>query len=261
MCKGLRRNRLPRLLCLAGLPLLFLSGCGRQGPALKVRTLTGTAAADSLAFLGPPPRYVIGPGDRLHVTFLGEVGLDNDFLVSPDGRLLLPLVNEPVLAAGLTLEQLNREIARQLATYLVNPQAYVHLLELGSQHVFVLGEVRNPQLASSEPLTLAGVLADCGGITRDGQKKQVIVIRRNPGGDPQVFEVDFSQLLAGESLLPDLPLQRYDIVVVPKSRVANLRDFMMAAFGNNIVMTRFGLDAVFLQNALERELDVYYQNN
>lgn len=260
MRKGLLFKRLGQCFALAGLPLLALS-CGKQGPALTVRTLAATAAQDSAALLVPAPRYIVGPGDYLHITFLGEGALDSDIRVGPDGRLLLPLVDEPLLAAGLTLEQLKAEIEQQLGAYLLMPKAFVHLIELGSQHVFVLGEVRNPQLASTEPLTLAGVIAECGGLTRDGQKKQIIVIRRIPGGDTQVFEVDFSQLLAGKSLLPDLPLQRYDIVVVPKSRVANLRDFMMAAFGNNIVMTRFGLDAVLLHNALQKELDVYYQNN
>lgn len=261
MRNGLLRKRLTAFLSIGGLPLLLASGCGKQGPALQVRTLTETVPEGAAGLLVPPPRYIVGPGDYLHVTFLGEGALDNDIRVSPDGRLLLPLVDEPLAAAGLTLEELKAEIERHLASYLVEPQAFVHLVELGSQHVFVLGEVRNPQLATSEPLTLAGVIADCGGITRDGQRKQIIVLRRSPDGQGQVFEVDFSQLLSGKSLLPDLPLQRYDIVVVPKSRVANVRDFMMAAFGNNIVMTRFGLDAVLLHNALQKELDVYYQNN
>jgi polysaccharide export outer membrane protein len=216
------------------------------------------SGADSL--LLPQPRYILGPGDQLRITFLGEGALDTDAKVTPDGRLLLPLIDEPILASGLSLDELKVEVESRLARYMVDPQTFIHLVELGSQHVFVLGEVRNPMLASAEPLTLAGALAACGGLTRDAQKKQIIVIRRHTGGDAQVFEVDFAKLLEGKSLLPDLQLQRYDIVVVPKSRVANLRDFMMAAFGNNIYMLRFGLDGVLLHNALQKELELYYQN-
>ena len=73
--------------------------------------------------------------------------------------------------------------------------------------------------------------------------------------------MNFNQLLEGVSALPDIPLQRYDIVIVPRSRVAKARDFMMAAFGNNIPALRFGIDGILLQNALREELDIYYNQN
>ncbi len=83
-------------------------------------------------------------------------------------------------------------------------------------------------------------------------------MRRIPGEEPIVFEVNFLALIEGKSLVPDIPLQRYDIVVVPKSRVAKARDFMMAVFGNNYVMTRFGIDAILLHDALRESLDISY---
>jgi polysaccharide export outer membrane protein len=260
MRNGLQVKKMHRwtaggLLCLG-----LLGACSQQRPAVQMRTLPATASGAEDAIALPEPRYVLGPGDLLRVTFLGEPAMDTNAKVTPDGRLLLPLIDQPLLASGLTLDQLKVAVEDQLARYLVDPKTFIHLVEMGSQHVFVLGEVRNPMLATAEPLTLAGVLSACGGLTRDGQKKQILVIRRNPGADAQVFEVDFAKLLEGKSILPDLPLQRYDIVVVPKSRVANVRDFMMAAFGNNIVALRFGLDGVLLQNALQEELDLYYQN-
>ncbi|MCB9515077.1 MAG: polysaccharide biosynthesis/export family protein [Candidatus Krumholzibacteriia bacterium] len=227
---------------------------------MTVHTIHEAATLQEEGIAVPEPRYLLGPGDVLRATFVGETALDSNVKVSPDGRVLLPLLDQPILAAGLTLEELQSAIVDSLTRYLVDPQVFVHLVELGSQHVFVLGEVRTPQLAKSEPLTLAGAIAACGGLTPDGQKKQVIVIRRVPGQDPVVFDINFSKLLKGESLLPDIPLQRYDIVVVPKSRVANLRDFVDAAFGNSLVALRFGLDAIVFENALSKELNLYYSN-
>jgi polysaccharide export outer membrane protein len=241
--------------------LLFaLVGCGGSKPPVTVHTIQEPASVESAGIPVPEPRYLLGPGDVLRATFVGETALDANITVSPDGRVLLPLLDQPILAAGLTLEELQGAVQDSLARYLVDPQIFLHLTELGSQHVFVLGEVKSPQLAKSEPLTLAGAIAACGGLTRDGQKKQVIVVRRVPGKDPVVFDVNFSKLLKGESLLPDLPLQRYDIVIVPKSRVANLRDFVDAAFGNSLVALRFGIDAILFENALSRELQLYYSN-
>lgn len=240
--------------------LLALVGCGGSKPPVTVHTIHEAATLQEEGIAVPEPRYLLGPGDVLRATFVGETALDSNVKVSPDGRVLLPLLDQPILAAGLTLEELQSAIVDSLTRYLVDPQVFVHLVELGSQHVFVLGEVRTPQLAKSEPLTLAGAIAACGGLTPDGQKKQVIVIRRVPGQDPVVFDINFSKLLKGESLLPDIPLQRYDIVVVPKSRVANLRDFVDAAFGNSLVALRFGLDAIVFENALSKELNLYYSN-
>ena len=238
------------------LPLLLL-GCS-SGPPVEMRRLTDEGHIPGQTVLAENPRYLIGPGDLLHISFLGEETLSSNLRVTPDGYMSVPVLADPILASGMLIEDLREEIQKNLAQYLINPQVFLHMLELGSQHVFVLGNVRNPQLATAEPLTLVSVIAKCGGITRDGQRHQIIVMRRVPGEEPIVFDVDFMELLRGNSLVPDIPLQRFDIVIVPKSRVASARDFMMAAFGNNYVMTRFGIDAIILQKSLREQLDILY---
>ncbi len=251
--------------CLGGLALLLifaLGGCSSgDEPPVVMRTLT-----EELPIVGMSdpiisnPRYLIGPGDVLRINFLGEEQLNANLIITPDGYISVPLLSQPVLASGVMIEDLQGIIQTGLAEFLINPQVFLHMVKLGSQHVFVLGNVMRPHLATSEPLTLAGVIAASGGITRDGQRKQVIVLRRNPDGDPTVFDVNFSELLKGNSMVPDIPLQRYDIVVVPKSRVANARDFMMAVFGNNVVMSRFGIDAIILLQALRDNLSFNLNN-
>ncbi len=262
MRKGLHATgaRLSGVLILFSL-FFLMSACGGSDVPVEVREIpAGTADATS-ELISSPRRYLIGPGDQLRITYLGENLLDSNLLVMPDGKLTAPMLKESVLASGLTIDELRIEIEGRLAEYLVEPQVFIHPIKMGSQHVFVLGQVRNPHLATSEPLTLAGVISECGGLTRDGQKKQILVIRKSPDGNHIVFDVNFMKLLEGESVLPDIPLQRYDIVVVPKSRVAKTRDFMMAAFGNNIVATRFAIDAILVQNALKEELGLYYNSN
>lgn len=243
---------------------LFAGSWGCSGGSdlpVEIRELTEESEAVKAQLLERAPLYIVGPGDLFRITYLGENLLDSNIRVNPDGRLMAPLLDDPILAAGLTVEQLKVEIESRLRDYLVDPQIFLHQLELGSQHVFVLGQVRNPHLATAEPLTLAGVISACGGITRDAQKKQILVIRKTPEGNPVVFDVKFNQLLEGRSILPDIPLQRYDVVVVPRSRVAKMRDFMNAAFGNNMVALRFGIDATLLQDALSEKLDLYYNNS
>jgi polysaccharide export outer membrane protein len=221
---------------MSGLALvLLLAGCGggAKKPPVQVRVLEDDPQLPP-EYLERPVRYIIGPGDQLRISFLGEEVLNNNMNVTPDGYINVPLLDEPLLAAGLDLSELHDVIVEKLSRLLKNPQIYLNVNDMGSQHVFVLGHVTVPQMASTEPLTLASVISVCGGIKRDGQRKQVIVVRRNPGGDPIVFEVNFMELLKGNSLMPDIPLQRYDIVIVPKSRVANVRDFVQATVGNVI---------------------------
>ena len=240
---------------------MVLSACGGRKVPVEVRQIVEEKRDDADELLSMPQTYYIGPGDRLHVSYLGESVLNSNTLVMPDGRVNAPLIKKSILASGLTIDQLRVELETQLSEYLVEPQVFIHPQEISNQHVFVLGEVRNPHLASSQPLTLAGVISACGGIKDSGQRKQVLVIRKMPDGEHKVFDVNFMKLLKGESALPNIPLQRYDIVIVPKSRVAHAQEFMMAAFGNNIVALRFAMDAILVQDALSERLNLYYQPN
>ncbi len=260
MRKGLRVGSARLMKAVSLLFLVGLYACGANDVPVEVRSLVEENTDGGTELASAPLHYLIGPGDLLRITYLGENNLDSNILVLPDGSIIAPMLEESVLASGLTVDQLRADIEKRLGRYLVEPQVFIHPVKISNQHVFVLGEVKNPHLATSEPLTLAGVISACGGLTNDGQKKQILVIRKTSGGEHVVFDVNFMKLLKGESALPNLPLQRYDIVVVPKSRVARARDFMMAAFGNNIVATRFAIDGILLQDALEEELNLYYNS-
>ena len=246
-----------------GLPVLLpmlvivLGGCsGGKNVPVKVHTLTGEESIAGAGFLQSESRYLLGPGDLLRVSFLGEEILNNNLRVTPDGYVSVPLVDRPVLVAGMTIDEFKQVIEKEVSQYLIEPKVYLHMIELGEKQVFVLGQVANPHIATSEPLTLTGVISACGGIKEDGQRKQIIVIRRNAGGEPTVFEVNFLALLNGESLLPDIPLQRYDIVIVPKSRIAKMSDFIQSFFGDTIAIPRLGVEMIILQDALERQLNI-----
>jgi len=237
--------------------LASLGACGGgNGAPVVVRTLQEDPG-DLAELLQPPDQYLIGPDDVLHIVFVGDEVLNSDMRVTPDGFVSVPLLDEPIGAAGMSMAQLHDEIVQRLARYLRDPQVYLNLVNMGSQNVFVLGYVTVPQIATSTPLTLAGVISACGGIHKDGQRHQVIVVRHNPGGDPIVFDIDFMQLLEGKSALPDIPLQRFDVVIVPKSRVANVRDFVQATFGNVLATPlNVGVDFIILKNAIEDELNL-----
>ncbi len=85
------------VLCLASVP----AGAQQAPSGLADTPPAGTSIASSL-----PPKFVIGVGDVLGITFWREQALSGDVVVRPDGKISLPLLND-VQAAGFTPEQLS----------------------------------------------------------------------------------------------------------------------------------------------------------
>ncbi|MCP4549091.1 MAG: hypothetical protein GY835_21755 [bacterium] len=240
----------------------MLSGCsGGSSNPVKVHTIDADYTVPGTETMDSNPRYLLGPEDKLEIKFIGDSSLNTTLLITPDGFITIPLVEKPIQCAGMTIQEVTDSILSELGKYINNPMIYLNIIEIGSMHVFVLGNVKLPQAVNVKPLTLASAITACGGIHRDGQRKQIIVLRRNPGKAPTMFEVDFTDLLDGKSLAPDIPLQRYDIVIVPKSRVAKMRDWVSAVFANNYAVLRFGLEAIWLDQAIQNELDFYKTGN
>ena len=63
-------------------------------------------------------------GEALKINVAGEPELSTTWLVQADGRITLPLVNG-VHAAGLTIEQLQRELEQKLRQFVAQPRVTV----------------------------------------------------------------------------------------------------------------------------------------
>src|SRR4051794_1411291 len=113
--------------------------------------------------------YVLGPEDSLHVRVLDVGEYDPDTLgavrVDGQGNIRLPLVGR-LKAAGLTVEQLETEVAGRLSRVLKTPEVSVSLAEYRSHPVSILGAVKNPgvyQVTGTK--TLYEVLSLAGGLS------------------------------------------------------------------------------------------------
>jgi len=86
--------------------------------------------------------------------------------------------------------------------------------------VYVGGEVGRPGLVPlSGPMTLMGAIAQAGGLTTKAQSKSLVLIRKSDTGAPVVSAIATNAVFAGKA---DMVLQPYDIVYVPKSKIANI---------------------------------------
>jgi polysaccharide export outer membrane protein len=113
--------------------------------------------------------YLIGPGDVLMITVVGEKDLEvSAVTVDEDGKIEVPFSKEPVSAKCRTEKELRVDIAKLLNAYgLRNPQAAVYVKERNSRPpVTLFGEVKSPQrIILTRKATLQDLLAFSGGAT------------------------------------------------------------------------------------------------
>lgn len=184
--------------------------------------LTPLLAAPVLAQDG----YRIRPGDTLRIEVLEDPGLNRSVLVSPDGRIALPLAGG-VGAAGRTLEQVQADLAARLAgNFATTPNVFVSLERVSERaagtgsggraiDIFVTGEAAKPGLIQARAgTTLLQAVALMGGFNRFAATKRIQVRR----GD-QVWTVNYDDIVNGSSNAGNMVLRSGDVILVPQRRL------------------------------------------
>ncbi len=163
--------------------------------------------------------FLIGPEDVLEVMVWRNTDLTRDVIVRPDGMISMPLIGE-VHASGLTADQLAKRIAERLKKFKDQPMVSVHVKQVNSYVLYVLGEVARPnkyQLKSYT--TVLQAIAMAGGFTPYASKNSMQVVRHTTNGDGESREIHipvrYDDLLAGTGKPGNFVLQAGDIVVVP----------------------------------------------
>ena len=166
-------------------------------------------AADSAA----APRFVIGVGDVLAITFWRDERLSRDVLVRPDGKIALPLIND-VGAAGSTPEQLASVLATAASKYITEPDVTVIVKEIHSRRVFVVGEVVTPGAVTlTGDMTVLQVLGVAGGLHEYADKKHIVILRSERGQQKR-FTFNYEEILSGKNMKQNILLQPDDTIVV-----------------------------------------------
>jgi polysaccharide export outer membrane protein len=101
---------------------------------LAVLAIAGASAQQPLLTTAPSPSgSVLSPDDQIAVRTLKGLDIgDKPFLIGTDGNITLPLIGR-VKAAGLTVEQLETELASRLKVYVQEPQISITVTEFRSQ--------------------------------------------------------------------------------------------------------------------------------
>ena len=159
--------------------------------------------------------YKLRSADRLQVSVWREDALQREVRVLPDGSITFPLVGRlPV--AGLDTEQVEKQIAERLKTYIPDPIVTVAITGTEGNAVYVLGKVAKPGVVplTATNTTVLQVLSQSGGLDRFADGNAVRVLREE-GGSRQVLPVRYNDLIKGESLPSNVLLRAGDTVLVP----------------------------------------------
>lgn len=184
-----------------------------MGSAGMPRAWAGSATAQV-----QPPRYRLGPGDRLMVKLFQLESFDSSVSVLPDGSVNLPRVGSLQLW-GLSLEEARQSITKAYSTILRRPVVYLDLVGTRPLRVSVTGEVQRPGLytlglqetnqlgngsgsgqttsvASQGWPTLVEAIQKAGGITARGDLRRVTLVRPIGGsGRNESLQVNYWEAL------------------------------------------------------------------
>lgn len=159
-------------------------------PAEKISVAIQTAATPE-PLNGTPDaknkrneKYRIGFQDTLEVQVFRHPELSLVVNVSPDGTILMPKIDKPIVAVCKTERELGEFVGTLYKTYLKNPFVSVRAVDQRSQPFAVIGAVEKPgSFYLNRKIRLLELLAFAGGpkTEKSGSKIQVARVG-NPAG-------------------------------------------------------------------------------
>lgn len=179
--------------------------------------------------------YVLGPDDGLSINVVDLTELDGKTLgivrVDHQGNIHLPLAGR-IEASGLTVEGLEKEIAKRLTSIMNHPEVSVSIAEYRNHPVSVLGAVKSPgvyqvsgQKTLYEVLSLAGGLsADAGNqvkITRQVSAGRLLLpgAKTDLSGKYEIGELNVRRLVEAKSPEDNINVLSNDVITVPKAEM------------------------------------------
>ncbi len=208
-----------RLVALLALPsLLVAADVAALAKPASLATLPAEGAASS--------DYTLLPGDAISVTILGEDGLSNQMKllkVSPEHTIRVTYFEDtPINVSGKTRWQLENIITNLYKPdYLKQPKVSVQMVSYAPRKVNVIGQVNSPhevQFPPEKGLKLIDAITQCGGFTRLGDDKHVVLTRVMSDGTKKNYTIDARKLTGAKETggVDDWPLQPDDIIFVPE---------------------------------------------
>ena len=166
---------------------------------------------------------MLTPGDSVRVVVWRRPEFSGDFVVAPNGTITHPLYRS-VTVGGVPFATAEANLRRFLSRFEENPEFVMEPLV----RVSVSGEVDRPHVYALRPeTTIAEAVGVAGGVTREGNRNRVRILRTEAGGQTREFALDLNDPAAGAARVPVLS---GDQIVVDRKRNF-LRDVVLPVLG------------------------------
>lgn len=166
---------------------------------------------------------MLAPGDSVRVVVWRRPEFSGDFVVAPNGTITHPLYRS-VTVAGVPFATAEANLRRFLIRFEENPEFVMEPLV----RISVSGEVDRPRVYALRPeTTIAEAVGVAGGVTRDGNRNRVRILRSENSGQTREFVVNLNDPATGAGRAPVLS---GDQIVVDRKRNF-LRDIVLPALG------------------------------
>jgi protein involved in polysaccharide export with SLBB domain len=169
--------------------------------------------------------YYLRTDDILEIKFFTTPELDETVTIRPDGKISLQLIDD-VRAEGLTCLELNEILTKEYETQLNRAIITVIAKNSEGQKIYVAGEVHRPgEIKMTGKLSALQAIFSSGGFTNDARRSEVVIISRGPDNKPVARQVNLKKALKGELLENEYLLRPFDLVYIPRTRLAKINDF------------------------------------
>ena len=171
--------------------------------------------------------YIVQYEDVLDIKFFYNKELNERVKVRPDGKISLQLIDE-VEVVGLTPVELDQLLTEKYSAILKKPEVSVIVQEVAIKRIFVGGEVNRPGVVpwkwGTTPLM---AVFTSGGFKESAYPASVVIISKGSDNRPVVRQVNL-EVMSQDSSNPqnDVILRPFDIVYVPKSKIATANKFV-----------------------------------
>ncbi len=216
---GTRQAGARRLAKLTPLVIVAVAGCTSTShlPQAPAEPVASTAPA-----IAQKTPYRIEVGDLLSIKLPLSPELNDDVVVLPDGHISTSVV-EYERAQGRTVPELTEVLRADYKKLLLKPDLNVIVKTPSSCRIYVAGEVSAPgeYLGDCPSPTLSQAIARAGGVRPSGDAGRVVILRRD-GEGAKFYATRFGSLLNARDPEADVKLDRYDVVYVPRTGIANV---------------------------------------
>jgi polysaccharide export outer membrane protein len=217
--------RSPVLLAILIMTVTFL--CAQQMPRAGEDQSPGEIPKGSEPVLRPHnPRYLLGIGDTIEISFRFTPEFDQAVTIQPDGFINLRDLPD-MRIVGKSLPELNKMLQKAYSSILHDPVITLKLKDFEKPYFIAGGQVEHPGKYDLRGITTAIQAVEiAGGFKNSSKHSQVLLFRRLSDQWTEVKEIDMKAMLKSGDLSEDLILKPGDLIFVPQSTLSKIERFI-----------------------------------